>query len=50
MTFLTWRSLTLKYKQQIQTQLDSHLQNDSLEKDWLKYKLLTGLEDVKNHP
>jgi len=50
MTFLTWRSLTLKYKQQIQTQLDSHFQNDSLEKDWLKYKLLTGLEDVKNHP
>tara|TARA_Y100001963_G_scaffold43091_1_gene60400 strand:- start:640 stop:1614 length:975 start_codon:yes stop_codon:yes gene_type:complete len=48
-TFLTWRSNTLKYKKKLEDKLDKHFENKKLSEDWLEYKLLTGLEYVKNN-
>ena len=48
-TFLTWRSNTLRYKKKLEDKLDKHFENKKLSEDWLEYKLLTGLEYVKNN-
>lgn len=48
-TFLTWRSNTLKYKKKLEDKLDKHFENKKLSEDWLEYKLLTGLEYVKDN-
>ena len=47
-TFLTWRSNTLRYKKKLENNLDKHFENTKLSEDWLEYKLLTGLEHVKD--
>jgi len=47
-TFLTWRSSTLRYKKRLEDNLDKHFENTKLSEDWLEYKLLTGLEYVKD--
>tara|TARA_R100000008_G_C3578103_1_gene166572 strand:- start:890 stop:1864 length:975 start_codon:yes stop_codon:yes gene_type:complete len=48
-TFLTWRSNTLRYKKKLEDKLDKHFENKKLSEDWLEYKLLTGLEYVKDN-
>ena len=48
-TFLTWRSSTLRYKKRLEDKLDKHFENKKLSEDWLEYKLLTGLEYVKDN-
>ena len=47
-TFLTWRSMTLRYKKQIENTLEKHLENTKEYNSWVKYKLLTGLEYAKD--
>ena len=47
-TFLTWRGNTLRYKKRLEDKLDKHFENNKLSEDWLEYKLLTGLEYVKD--
>ena len=47
-TFLTWRNSTLKYKKEIENSLEKHFENTKLYDIWVSYKLLTGLEYVKN--
>ena len=49
-TFLTWRSVTLKVKKKIEDDLEKHFINTKLYNEWTKYKLLTGLEYVEDHP
>ena len=48
-TFLTWRSATLRHKKRIENKLEKHFLNTNLLDTWLQYKLLTGLEYVKNN-
>ena len=47
-TFLTWRNITLRYKKVIEDNIENHLKETKLYDSWIKYKLLTGLEYVKN--
>ena len=47
-TFLTWRNSTLRYKKEIENTLEEHLKDTKLHDEWVFYKLLTGLEYVKN--
>ena len=47
-TFLTWRNSTLRYKKEIENDLEEYLENTKLHDKWVLYKLLTGLEYVKN--
>ena len=47
-TFLTWRNSTLRYKKEIENTLEEHFKDTKLHDKWVFYKLLTGLEYVKN--
>ena len=48
-TFLTWRTMTLRYKKKVEDRLEEHLTNTKVYDDWTKYKLLTGLEYVEDN-